>query len=46
MKRVGVIDPGGVANLYGWDWVGMAPAWDQNPIWHRPSGQARVQNNW
>ena len=25
-KRAGVIDPGGVVNLYGlWDWVGMAP---------------------
>ena len=25
-KRVGDVDPGGVANLYGlWDWVGMAP---------------------
>ena len=25
-KRVGVVDPDGVANLYGlWDWVGMAP---------------------
>ena len=25
-KRVGVVDPGGVANLYQlWDWVGMAP---------------------
>ena len=24
-KRVGVVDPDGVANLYGlWDWVGMA----------------------
>ena len=26
MKRVGVVDSGGVVNLYGlWDWVGMAP---------------------
>ena len=26
LKRVGVVDPSGVANLYGlWDWVGMAP---------------------
>ena len=26
MKRVGVVDPGGVANPYGlWDWVGMVP---------------------
>ena len=25
-SRVGVVDPGGVANLHGmWDWVGMAP---------------------
>ena len=25
-KRVRVVDPGGVAHLYGlWDWVGMAP---------------------
>ena len=25
-KRVGVVDPSGVANLYGlWDWVGIAP---------------------
>ena len=25
-KRVGVVDPGGAANLYSlWDWVGMAP---------------------
>jgi len=25
LKRVGVVDPGGVANLDGlWDWVGMA----------------------
>ena len=25
-KRVGVVDPGGVTNLYGlWDWVGIAP---------------------
>ena len=25
-KRVGVIDPDGVAKLYGlWDWVGMPP---------------------
>ena len=25
-KRVGVVDPGGVANLYGfWDWAWMAP---------------------
>ena len=25
-KRVGVVDPSGVVNLYGlWDWVGMAP---------------------
>ena len=27
-KRVGNVDPGGVANLYGlWDWVGMASLW-------------------
>ena len=25
-KRVGVVDPGGVANIYGlWGWVGMGP---------------------
>ena len=25
-KRVGVVDPGGMAKLYGlWEWVGMAP---------------------
>ena len=25
-KTVGVVDSGGVANLYGlWDWVGMVP---------------------
>ena len=25
-KRLGIVDPGGVANFYGlWDWVGMAP---------------------
>ena len=25
LKRAGVVDPGGVANLYGlWDWLGMA----------------------
>ena len=34
---VGVVDPGGVGNLYGlWDWVGMAPRWhlewDLSPV--------------
>ena len=32
-KRVGVVDPDGVANLYGlWDWVGMTPHMDLSPI--------------
>ena len=47
-KRVGVVDPGGVANLYGlWDWVGMAPCMgpDRDPFVHISSGLACVQKS-
>ena len=43
LKRVGVIDPGGVANLDGlWDWVGTAPSMGPEsrvPFVHTSCGQ-------
>ena len=45
-KKVGVIDPCGVANLYGlWDWVGMAPRMGPESCSYIPSGQACVQKS-